>query len=104
MLFFFFHFFFIIIIFIVVDFIFLFFCFFLVCLLENLRLFFVHCTRQAGFGSFVKDEAEHMSAFLPVALRLCMTQSQSGPRGQRAEGRALLTNPQGEISAFLLRT
>lgn len=29
------------------------------------RAVFVHCTRQAGFGSFVKDEAEHMSAFLP---------------------------------------
>lgn len=60
------------------------------------RPVFVQCTRQAGFWPFVKDEAEHMSAFLPVALRLCMTQRQSGPRGQRAE--PCWQTPRGNLS------
>lgn len=61
------------------------------------RPVFVHCTRQAGFWPFVKDEAEHMSAFLPVALHdSAWLKGRVGPEGG---GQSLADkSPRGNLS------
>lgn len=65
------------------------------------RPVFVHCTRQAWFWPFV-DEAEHMSAFLPVALHdSAWLKGRVGPEGRRAE--PCWQIPKGNLS-FLLST
>lgn len=78
---------------------FLLFLLLLIYLLEKLCLF-LHCKMQTEFTLFIKDEAEHIPAFLPIALLFSMTQMQSGPTLQRADPSR--TNPQREITAFLL--
>lgn len=61
------------------------------------RSVFVHCARQAGFWPFVKDEAEHMSAFLPVALHdSAWLKGRVGPEGG---GQSLADkSPRGNLS------
>lgn len=78
---------------------FLLFLLLLICLLEKLCLF-LHCKMQTEFRLFIKDEAKHIPAFLPIALLFSMTQIQRGPIVQRAD--PSLTNPQREITAFFL--
>lgn len=72
---------------------------FLIYLLEKLCLF-LHCKMQTEFRLFIKDEAKHISAFLPIAVWFSMTQTQSGPMVQRAD--PLWTNHRGKSQHFFL--
>ena len=59
----------------------------------------LHCKMQTEFRLFIKDEAKHFSAFLPLALWFSMTQTKSEPTVQRAG--PSLTDPRREVTALL---